>query len=181
MKHFTLLLKILFALVVVFVFSGPVVADHNYVGVDVCKMCHKKAEKGDQFGAWQKTKHAGAYDSLSSDKAKEIAGSKGIENPQESGECMKCHVTGYGLDASRYDKKYSIEDGVGCESCHGPGKDYKNIKIMKDIEQAKANGLIIPTEETCTKCHNEESPTLKEFDFEARFAEIVHPNPNKGE
>ena len=181
MKCFTVVFKVLVALVLLVVFSGPAVAEHNYVGADSCKICHKKAEKGDQYGSWQKSRHAGAYEALASDKAKEIAAAKGIDNPQESGECLKCHVTDYGLDASRYEKKYAMEEGVSCESCHGPGSDYKNIKIMKDIEQAKANGLLIPTEETCKKCHNEASPTFKEFNFEERYAEIAHPKPSKGE
>ena len=181
MKRFAVVFGVVFVSVMLIAFSGPAAAEHNYVGVDSCKMCHKKAETGDQYGSWQKSKHAGAYETLASDKSKEIAAAKGIDNPQGNGECLKCHVTGYGLDASRYDKKYTMEEGVGCESCHGPGSDYKNIKIMKDIEQAKANGLIIPTEETCKQCHNEKSPTFKGFNFEERNAEIAHPNPSKGE
>ena len=181
MKRFSLPAFVLAIIALVVLFSVPAAAEHNYVGVDSCKMCHKKAEKGDQYGSWQKSGHAGAYDTLASDEAKAIACAKGIDNPQESAECLKCHVTGHGLDASRYEKKYSMEEGVGCESCHGPGSDYKNMKIMKDVEQAKANGLIIPTEETCTKCHNEESPTFEGFDFEERFAEIAHPAPEETE
>jgi hypothetical protein len=179
MRKVSLLIAIVIGIGLVIAANGDAAAEHMYVGVDGCKMCHKKAEKGDQFGAWQKSKHSQAYATLATDQAKEVAAAKGISNPQESPECLKCHVTGYGLDASMYDKKYKMEDGVGCESCHGPGKDYKNIKIMKDVEQAKANGLIMPTEEVCLKCHNEESPTYKPFNYEERNKEIAHPMPEE--
>jgi hypothetical protein len=179
MKHLVVMVAVLVAVSMVFGFSASASAQHAYAGVDSCKMCHKKEDKGNQYGSWQKSKHAQAYATLASDKGKEVAGAKGVANPQESAECLKCHVTGHGVDASLLDTKYKVEDGVGCESCHGPGKDYKNMKIMKDSEQAKANGLIIPTEETCKKCHNEESPTYKAFNFEERFKEIAHPNPTK--
>jgi hypothetical protein len=175
-------IAVLFGTALIMMWNGPATAEtgeHMYVGVDACKLCHKQEKKGDQYGSWQKSKHSQAYTTLASEEAKKIAEARGIGNPQESPECLKCHVTGYGLDESMYDKKYSMEDGVGCESCHGPGKDYKNIKIMKDLEQAKANGLIIPTEEVCRKCHNEESPTYKPFNYEERYKEIAHPRPEK--
>jgi hypothetical protein len=178
MKSLAVIMTVVVALFAIGI-SSSAFAEHMYVGVDGCKICHKKAEKGDQYGSWQKSKHSRAYEVLASDKAKEVAAARGIGNPQESPDCLKCHVTGYGADPSLFDKTYKKEDGVGCESCHGPGKDYKNIKIMKDVEQAKANGLILPTEEVCRKCHNEESPTFKPFNFEERYAEITHPMPKQ--
>jgi hypothetical protein len=80
-------------------------------------------------------------------------------------------------------KKYKVEDGVGCESCHGPGGDYYKKKVMKAIysgkQDGKALGLIEPDEKTCKKCHNEESPSYKPFDFKKRVKEIAHPVPKK--
>jgi hypothetical protein len=35
----------------------------------------------------------------------------------------------------------------------------------------------MPTAETCHGCHNEESPTFKDFNFEERVAQIAHPYP----
>lgn len=177
MKRFSTLLTVLAAIALVVAFTTTAAAEPNYVGAGTCKMCHNKPDKGAQYTKWQESKHSKAYSDLASDKAKELGSAGGIANPQESAECLKCHVTGYGADASRFEKKYKQEDGVGCESCHGAGKDYKNIKIMKDVEQAKAAGLLIPTEETCKKCHNEESPTYEGFNFEEMSAKIAHPRP----
>jgi hypothetical protein len=38
-------------------------------------------------------------------------------------------------------------------------------------------GLVIPDEQVCIKCHNEESPDFKGFDFDEYFAKIAHPDP----
>ena len=179
MRRFPTFLAVFVAIALVAALSVPAVAENTFAGVDSCKMCHKKDEKGNQYGQWQGSKHANAYATLASDQAKEIASGKGIANAQEADECLKCHVTAAGVDASLLDKKYKLEDGVGCESCHGAGKAYKKKKIMEVRDDAVAAGLVIPSEATCTACHNEESPTYKDFDFAARSAEIAHPNPSK--
>ncbi len=177
MKRISGVLTILFVAALVVTFSTPADAEPAYVGAKGCKMCHASSKRGAQYKVWEGTKHAQAYESLASDKAREVASARGIDNPQESPECLKCHVTGYGADAALFEDSYSKEEGVGCESCHGPGKDYKKTKIMKDVEVAKANGLILPGEEVCKKCHNEESPFYKPFDFAERFEQIAHPRP----
>ena len=74
-------------------------------------------------------------------------------------------------------KGYSVEEGVGCEACHGPGSLYKSRKIMKDKEASMKVGLIIPDEKTCIKCHNEESPTFKEFKYAEMLEKVAHPYP----
>lgn len=42
---------------------------------------------------------------------------------------------------------------LDCESCHGPGSEYKTLAIMKDAKKARAAGLVIPTRSFCSKCH----------------------------
>ena len=46
---------------------------------------------------------------------------------------------------------------------------------MEDKDQAIANGLTIPDENTCKKCHNPESPNFKSFDFKEFWEKIKHP------
>ncbi|MBF0432524.1 MAG: cytochrome C554 [Fibrobacteria bacterium] len=152
--------------------------DNNYVGVDDCKKCHKKDKKGAQYKKWLEGPHAKAYKTLATDDAKKLAEKAGVKgDPQKSEKCLKCHVTGYGLAADRFGEKYKKEDGVGCESCHGAGSAYKKKKVMKDRDKAVAAGLVIPDEKVCTGCHNDESPTFKEFKFDERLKEIAHPIP----
>ena len=80
MKRFSVILAVLVAIAMVAVVSAPAAAEREYVGSDSCKMCHKKDKTGNQYGVWSESKHAKAYETLASDKAKEIAGGKAIAN-----------------------------------------------------------------------------------------------------
>jgi hypothetical protein len=170
-------------------YLGPVSADEEqqrtYIGAEKCKICHKKPDQGEQYGIWKKGPHAKAYETLANEKSKEIAKGMGIDNPQESPKCLKCHVTAHGVDAKFLGPKYEPTEGVSCESCHGAGGDYYKMKVMKGLRageiEPQSVGLTIPNEKVCVTCHNEESPTYKEFDFAARAKEIAHPIPEKTE
>ena len=155
----------------------------QYVGANQCKMCHNSAAKGAQFKKWSEASHAKAYTTLASAEAKKIAQEKGIADPQKSDACLKCHVTGHGQPANMLGPKYKIEEGVGCESCHGPGSEYKTMKVMKDITAKKVAaetvGLLKPTKEVCITCHNSESPTYKEFNYAEFWKKIDHSRPNQ--
>ncbi len=139
-------------------------AAHDYVGNSKCKMCHKGEKKGMIWENWLETKHANAMECLDAEKGED-------KNP----ECLKCHTTGFGT-ATGYNPEAPDENfaNVGCETCHGPGADYKSIKVMKDRDLAVAAGMIVPTEETCTACHNEASPTFKGFNYEEALATGTH-------
>ena len=150
---------------------------HAYVGAEKCKMCHSSAAKGAQFTKWTESPHAKAFATLATDEAKKIAAAKGIADPQTSDACLRCHVTGHGAPAAKLTDKYKKEDGVSCESCHGPGSDYWKMDVMKDRAKAEAAGMVLPNEATCKTCHNADSPTFKGFDFAAAKAKIAHPNP----
>lgn len=135
----------------------------KYVGAAKCKMCHNKADKGEQYNKWAASPHAKAMASLKGDDAK---------NPK----CLKCHSTaasvGQDLIAS-----ITVEEGVSCESCHGPGSLYKVATVMKDHNAAMAKGLIMPDEKLCKKCHNEQSPNYKGFNYKEYVAKIAHDDP----
>ncbi len=154
----------------------------GYVGADACGMCHKTEKQGEQFKIWQGSKHAQAFKTLQTAEADKIAKEKGYTTPAAKTEaCLKCHASGYNVDASLKAAKFKMEDGVQCETCHGPGSEYKAIKVMKDRELAVKNGLMVfnPIEEGCVKCHNSESPTFKGSNFEERWKQIKHNIPEK--
>jgi len=174
-------------------------ADAEYVGVKTCGKCHKKDKEGEQLGIWQKSKHAKAYESLGTPKAKEAAQKVNVSgDPQKQEACLVCHTTGYGAPEKQFDKKFEMKDGVQCEACHGAGGDYKSKKTMKKIREergpdgkgtsatAKKVGLIFPDENTCKTCHAEQTtyngktyknPKYKEFKFKEMFDKIKHPIP----
>ena len=121
------LLTVLAVAVVALVSVSAQAQDHEYVGAAKCKMCHKV-----QFGSWEATTHAKATDEAKASTDREF-----------SADCLKCHATNASEELP----------GVQCEACHGAGNDFKKMSIMKDVEKAKANGLVIPTQATCDGCH----------------------------
>jgi hypothetical protein len=170
---------------VFFAAAGPSSAEEfKYIGAAKCKTCHKKELIGDQYGAWEKGQHSKAFETLKTPKAAEVAKAQGIAGPAyEADECLKCHTTGHGLPASAFAKNpLKPEDGVQCESCHGPGSAYKKKKTMADHAKSVAAGMWEPDkdEKICTTCHNDSSPTwdpAKGFNFEERKEKIAHKIP----
>lgn len=143
--------------------KGTAPADAEYIGAAKCKSCHNSPAKGAQYKLWAEGPHAKAFATLKGDDAK---------NPK----CLKCHTT---LGHINKDLQATLtqEEGVSCESCHGPGSAYKSAAVMKDRAKSIAAGLIIPDEKLCKTCHNAESPHFKGFDFKEYSKKIAHPNP----
>jgi len=168
----------LLILLVLTLFSGTTLMaqQFKYIGAPKCKMCHMKPAKGDQYGAWEKGPHASAMKTLANEQSKKIAAEMGIADPTTDPACIKCHSTVGHIEANLV-AGIKMEEGVSCESCHGPGSRYKGASIMKSRELSLKNGLILPTEEVCVTCHNEESPTYKPFNYAEKVAIIAHPDP----
>lgn len=156
--------------------------EHGYIGVSSCVMCHKTEKQGSQLSIWQNSKHAQAFLTLQTEKADQIAKEKGFTTKAvETSECLKCHASGYNVDAKLIGEKFKVEEGVQCETCHGPGSDYKSKKVMENREEAVKNGLIVydKIEDFCIGCHNAESPTYVEFNFEESWEKIKHSVPKE--
>lgn len=158
--------KLFFLLGLAVIFSSVTFAQNNkYIGAVKCKMCHNKAATGAQYKIWAASPHAKAMESL-----------KGADatNPK----CLKCHSTAAAADPKLVGS-LKVSEGVSCESCHGAGSAYKIASVMKKRELSIKKGLIIPDEKVCKKCHNEESPNYKGFNFKEYYAKIAHNNPAK--
>jgi hypothetical protein len=183
--------------------------EHEYVGSSKCKMCHNTPAWGKIYDKWAATKHATAYTTLANEQSKTIAKGMKIEDAQKSERCLICHVTGftapavakivengkiakivengkilniYGKNEPPKGEKYSVEEGVTCEACHGPAGDYLTSHIKKDNKkQAVADGMMMPTEELCVKCHNKESPTYKQFEYKNAIKLVEHHKPTEEE
>lgn len=154
----------------------------QYIGSEKCKMCHSIKARGDSYGIWAKSKHAQAYVTLGTERAKEVAKKAGVnEDPQKSGKCLKCHVTAYDAPASAKAPSFKQEEGVGCEVCHGPGSLYQSMKVMKALaagtQDPKAVAYVRGDKKQCVKCHNPDSPTYKPFKVEEAWKEIAHQVP----
>ncbi len=165
---------------------------HRYVGVRKCATCHKKELIGNQVAAWRELPHARAYATLESERSRAIAANLSLTAPPaQAPECLRCHVTAHGAPPSRFAYQLDPTDGVQCESCHGPGRDFRKKKIMSDRKKALAKGLWPADEDPaiCITCHNPQSPTWDPerftlddgrsvgFDFELGKKRIAHPIP----
>ncbi len=179
-----------------FVPRDAVSQEAAYVGLRRCGFCHSKELYGDQVTAWRNGKHARALETLASERALEYAKKLGIDRPPaEADECLRCHVTAYGVDARLIKFPLDPADGVQCESCHGPGSRYWRKSVMADHAKAVANGMAcpldrhLPQSELCWGCHNRESPTWDPeryvlpdgsrtgFDYEQAARKVRHSIP----
>ena len=135
-----------------------------YVGMEKCaSVCHNNKDMGFQYDMVKTSAHANAFQILFSKKAARYAKKADIkENPRESPVCLKCHVTGGGLDSSFFSATYRKDDGVTCEACH------KGAYITKTF---------IPKEEDCLKCHNGSVHKIHTFNFKQNCVKIAHPRP----
>lgn len=158
-----------------------------YLGAKSCQKCHFK-----EYGSWQKTRMARAFDTLKPDAAVEAKTEAGLDPKKDytrEAKCLSCHTTGYGkpggYPALVEGKAWTPEEkeraarmeGVGCEDCHGPGEKYspykKDHKDYKWADIAKL-GAVHPVESTCTTCHNAQSPTYRDFKFEEQIGKDTH-------
>jgi hypothetical protein len=159
----------------------------KYEGSKSCQKCHFQ-----EFASWQKTKMAQAFKSLKPKEALESKKAAGLDPDKDyskDGKCVACHVTGYGKPGGypaivegkewtdKEKERAPLMEGVGCESCHGPGEKTspfkKENKEYKWADIAKL-GAFHPDEKSCASCHNKDSPTFKEFDFKEKFGKDTH-------
>ena len=104
---------------------------YRYTGVASCagSTCHGRSEgngavvRQDEIATWQSPSgvsgaHSRAYAVLGSRRGRQIAASLGLGDPQSAESCLGCHAT-Y-VPASQRGPKFRTDDGVSCESCHGP-------------------------------------------------------------
>lgn len=150
--------------------TAPQKPGRQFVGAMACGKCHRGEMMGHQWSIWRTSAHADAWAVLGTAKGREIAHSKGIEDPQNSVECLKCHS-----DAIAGEQQTGLQrqEGVGCEGCHGAGSDYAVEAVMRDKPAAMTAGLRHVSRETCIRCHQEGHG--KAFDFDAAMNKIYHP------
>ena len=195
-KHDFMFRSVLTGLVVLLVASMSGFAqDAEYVGNSKCKICHNKKDEGEQWSKWKAEDHSKAFELLSSDEAKAVGVEKGLEKPPaESPECLKCHVTAYDVKSAKAPDEIKMDDGIQCESCHGPASSHtiEGKKHKSGDETADPKSKILKGDKTlCKTCHNDQSPTWKAdrytledgtttgFDFKQAWAKIEHSRPEK--
>jgi len=168
--------KLTLILCMVFI-AGSSLTAQDYIGSAKCKMCHNKSTTGAQYKVWAAGPHAKSWDALNSEKGKAYADKHGIADPAKDPKCISCHTT-YGSIDQNLNASLKLQEGVSCESCHGPGSMYKSASVMKDQAKSIAKGLIVPDEKLCAKCHTDNKyHDQKPFVYAEALKQIAHPNP----
>lgn len=130
---------LLLALAIAAVISAPPARSQGeggarYTGVASCagSTCHGRMEgdgtvvRQDELMKWQEPStpggaHSRAWAVLSNNRSQFIARNLGIGDPATAPMCLGCHSTaGAVAVAGARRGTVPVEDGVGCESCHGP-------------------------------------------------------------
>jgi thiol-disulfide isomerase/thioredoxin len=127
------------------------------VGAAVCATCHK-AEHAD----WTGSRHAASMASLLP------------HGGQSKQECVACHATAKTSGPGTRDvADYRTEEGVGCESCHGPGEAHVAAGGGKDnIIGLGESCPVCVIEAVCTTCHTPEWDPL--WDLDKRLPAAKH-------
>jgi hypothetical protein len=146
----------------------------RYVGSAACRECHLEPKSVSPYVTWMRSRHGHAYWRLGSDWALFLATLRphnaDLTEPMTDERCLLCHVTARQDDDALLAASFRAEEGIGCESCHGPGSLYMDPEIMADHEAFLANGGMTPTEATCRSCHRR----AEDFDFAEMWPKVAH-------
>jgi hypothetical protein len=95
---------------------------------------------------------------LLSAQSKKIARNQGLKNAHEAEICLDCHADN--VTAAKRGTRFQIEDGVGCEACHGGAENYLTSHTDKGVsrDQNLSSGLYATDQITeraalCFSCH----------------------------
>ena len=94
----------------------------GYTGSSSCQECHEEA-----YNTWKSSKHAGEFKT----------------DQENSQTCNLCHSTG-----SSATNRVPLEMNVGCEACHGPGKEH----VSSEGDPEKTVKTV--SADICGRCHN---------------------------
>jgi len=123
----------------------------DYLGSASCAGCHPA-----EMAIWTETRHAHAWEPM--------VKSQSTYNPL----CLHCHTVGFmkpnGYVIASDDRKLQ---GVGCESCHGPGSEH--------VAAPRANPMDKGSPATCMNCHT--PGQTPDFDFADFWPKIRHGGP----
>ena len=146
----------------------PQLAAEAHLGVASCAsgVCHgsikprgSTAVSQDEYVVWSlRDRHRIAYQTLLGEESKSIAAKLGLPNAHEADLCLDCHADNVSTELRG--ERFQLEDGVGCEACHGGAERY----ISSHVEPATPRPALVdaglyPTDDPraraklCLSCH----------------------------
>jgi hypothetical protein len=147
----------------------------RWMGVASCSAsgCHHFGEgkevKRSEYTTWVAyDRHHRAFDVLFSDRSKQIVRNLSPDSPVEAPTnplCLRCHAMANSAGVQEpVGERFSLSDGVGCESCHGPAENWlephsrDGFKALSPKVKEKDYGLrntknLTVRVQLCTGCH----------------------------
>lgn len=138
-------------------------AEGPHVGSAACKSCHEA-----EYAWWEADPHRAAMASLDGQLHQEAEAASSVE-------CVRCHASprSHGGPAPTELASFRPDEGVGCESCHGPGGAHVQAEGGTDnIEGLGDDCPVCVLEALCTGCH---SPTWDAgWSLDKRLNAVAH-------
>lgn len=148
----------------------PYQAPGRHLGVVNCasSLCHGAVAPWkdarilqNEYVTWSRVdKHATrAYQSLLEERAQRIVRNLGFKEPAHRVKaCLDCHA--HNPHPARRGERFRVEDGVGCEACHGPAEGWIASHVAPEASHADnvARGLYptgdpVAQARLCLSCH----------------------------
>jgi Cytochrome c554 and c-prime len=112
-----------------------------------------------EYTTWgRKDPHSQTYKKLFSKEYIAITKKLGLKAPHKEEKCLVCHASN--ISTKYQGRKFSMNDGIGCETCHGGAEKYLSTHTNKKATRKKniENGLyptdnIIHRTRLCLSCH----------------------------
>lgn len=166
-RHYSVALS-LALLLSVLVPVGAAPAPELNLGVADCagSTCHGSIRpfadrqiRQDEYFVWQrKDAHSSAWKTLFTERSRRIAGQLGLGAPHQAQACLVCHA--HAPPAEARGPRFQLEDGIGCEACHGPAERWiaAHVNELKTPEERIAHGMTATWDpkvraEMCSGCH----------------------------
>jgi hypothetical protein len=154
----------------------------HFTGQQSCASsgCHGGGTGKNQCLIWQKKDaHSKAHAILSIARSKAIAEAVGITDAAKDGRCTICHSPLQSVPAERMASGFTPEQGVSCETCHGPAEPWLRFHTRLDIsrDQRLAAGMremrdLYNRANTCVACHLYIDPELAKAGHPEMFFEM---------
>lgn len=168
-RRFPFLLAALCVLITTMTPAEAQVPVPRHEGVATCasSLCHGSSRPlqayavlQNEYTTWsQFDPHSKAYRTLLNAQSREIARRMGLKSAHEAPECLACHAERVPVAARG--TKFQLDDGVGCESCHGGAERWLSTHHQTPkVTRAEnlARGLVALEDpetlaKTCLACH----------------------------
>ncbi len=163
--------------------SEPRLKSARFTGEQSCASsgCHGGGVGKNQCLIWErKDAHSKAHAILSVARSKNMAETLGIADASKDGRCTVCHSPLQSVPPERLVRDLKPEQGVSCETCHGPAEPWLRFHTRTDItrDQRLAAGLremkdLYNRANTCVACHLYIEPELAKSGHPEMFFEMA--------